>query len=56
MAQEEERLKLASLKKKKTFKNIIFLGVSGRRRREQQEECWARSQGFLRLQRKKINK
>ena len=54
MAQEEERLKLASLKKKKkTFKNIIFLGVSGRRRWERQEECWARSQGFLRLQRKK---
>ena len=52
MAQEEERLKLASLKKK-TFKNIIFLGVSGRRRWERQEECWARSQGFLRLQRKK---
>ena len=47
MVQEEERLKLASLKKKKTFKNIIFLMKAEIKIGEQEGLLSFNSQTFL---------
>ena len=47
MVQEEERLKLASFKKKKTFKNIIFLMKAEIKIGEQEGLLSFNSQTFL---------